>query len=36
VVDGKTFKAKHIVIASGAEPVRLPIKGAEHLALRTR
>lgn len=33
VVDGKTFKAKHVVIASGAEPVRLPIKGAEHLAL---
>ncbi len=33
VVDGKTLKARHIVIAAGAEPVRLPIEGAEHLAL---
>lgn len=33
VVDGKTLKARHIVIAAGAEPVRLPIAGAEHLAL---
>ncbi|PIV32195.1 MAG: NAD(P)/FAD-dependent oxidoreductase [Lysobacterales bacterium CG02_land_8_20_14_3_00_62_12] len=33
VVDGRTLKARHIVIAAGAEPVRLPIKGAEHLAL---
>jgi len=33
VVNGKTLKARHIVIAAGAEPVRLPIKGAEHLAL---
>ncbi|HET9481047.1 MAG TPA: FAD-dependent oxidoreductase, partial [Candidatus Polarisedimenticolia bacterium] len=29
VVDGKTLKARHIVIAAGAEPVRLPIEGAE-------
>jgi len=33
VVDGKTLKARYIVIAAGAEPVRLPIEGAEHLAL---
>ena len=33
VVDGKTLKARQIVIAAGAEPVRLPIEGAEHLAL---
>ena len=33
VVGGKTLKARHIVIAAGAEPVRLPIEGAEHLAL---
>lgn len=32
VVDGKTLKARHIVIAAGAEPVRLPIEGFEHLA----
>ncbi|HUX30217.1 MAG TPA: NAD(P)/FAD-dependent oxidoreductase [Thiobacillus sp.] len=33
VVDGKTLKARQIVIATGAEPIRLPIEGAEHLAL---
>lgn len=31
-VDGRTLKAKHIVIAAGADPVRLPIEGFEHLA----
>ena len=33
VVEGKTLKARHIVIAAGAEPTRLPIEGIEHLAL---
>ncbi|MEX2516148.1 MAG: NAD(P)/FAD-dependent oxidoreductase [Gammaproteobacteria bacterium] len=33
VVEGKTLTAKHIVIAAGAEPARLPIEGVEHLAL---
>ena len=33
VVDGKTLKAKHIVIAAGAEAVELPIEGAEYLSL---
>jgi len=33
LVEGQTLKARHIVIAAGAEPVRLPIKGAEYLAL---
>ena len=33
VVEEKTLKARHIVIATGAEPVQLPIKGVEHLAL---
>lgn len=33
VVDGRTLKARHIVIAAGAEPVRLPIEGTEHLAM---
>ncbi|MFX3658402.1 MAG: dihydrolipoyl dehydrogenase family protein [bacterium] len=32
-VDGRTLKAKHVVIAAGADPVRLPIDGFEHLAL---
>ena len=32
-VQGKTLKARHIVIAAGAEAVKLPIEGAEHLAL---
>ncbi len=32
VVDGVTLRARHIVIAAGAEPVELPIEGAEHLA----
>ncbi|MGH8647300.1 MAG: dihydrolipoyl dehydrogenase family protein [Gammaproteobacteria bacterium] len=32
-VEGKTLKARHIVIAAGAEPVKLPIEGAEQLAL---
>lgn len=31
-VEGKTLKARHIVIAAGAEAVKLPIEGAEHLA----
>ncbi len=33
VVEGETLKARHIVIAAGAEPVQLPIDGFEHLAL---
>ena len=33
LVEGKVLKARHIVIATGAEPVRLPIEGAEHLAI---
>jgi len=33
VVDDTTLTAKHIVIAAGAEPTRLPIEGAEHLIL---
>lgn len=32
VVDGRTLRARHIVIAAGAEPVELPIEGAGHLA----
>jgi len=32
-VAGQTLKARHIVIAAGAEPVQLPIEGAGHLAL---
>lgn len=32
-VKGISLQAKHIVIAAGAEPVKLPINGAEHLAL---
>ncbi len=32
-VDGQTLKARYIVIAAGAEPVKLPIEGAELLAL---
>lgn len=32
-VEGISLQAKHIVIAAGAEPVKLPINGAEHLAL---
>lgn len=31
-VDGETFEAKHIVLANGAEPVKLNIPGEEHLA----
>ena len=31
-VDGETLDAKHIVLASGAEPIRLNIPGEEHLA----
>ncbi len=31
-VDGRTLKAKHIVIAAGADAIRLPIEGFEHLA----
>lgn len=33
VVNGQTLSAKHIVIAAGAEPAKLPIDGAELLAL---
>ena len=33
LVQGKTLKARYIVIAAGAEAVKLPIEGAEHLAL---
>ncbi len=33
VVGEQTLSARHIVIAAGAEPVPLPIEGAEHLAL---
>lgn len=33
VVGDATLSARHIVIAAGAEPVQLPIEGAEHLAL---
>lgn len=33
VVDGRTLQATHIVIAAGAEPVKLPIEGFDHLAL---
>jgi glutathione reductase (NADPH) len=31
VDDGRTLEAKHIVIATGSKPRRLPIEGAEHL-----
>ncbi len=30
-VDGETLEAKHILIAAGAEPVKLHIRGEEHL-----
>ena len=30
-VDGRTVEAKHIVIATGSKPRKLPIEGAEHL-----
>jgi glutathione reductase (NADPH) len=33
VVDETTLMARHVVIAAGAEPARLPIEGFEHLAL---
>lgn len=33
MVEDRALTAKHIVIATGAEPVRLPIDGFEHLAL---
>jgi glutathione reductase (NADPH) len=33
MVGDRMLKARHIVIAAGAEPVRLPIEGAEPLAL---
>lgn len=33
MVEGKTLQARHFVIAAGAEPVRLPIEGFQHLAL---
>ena len=32
-VEGATLTGRHIVIAAGAEPVLLPIEGAEHLTL---
>ncbi|MEW4371290.1 dihydrolipoyl dehydrogenase family protein [Paenibacillus kandeliae] len=31
-IDGKTFQAKHIVIATGAAPAPLDVDGEEHLA----
>ena len=30
-VDGRSIEAKHIVIATGSKPRKLPIEGAEHL-----
>ena len=30
-VDGRTIEARHIVIATGSKPRKLPIEGAEHL-----
>ncbi|HKP27331.1 MAG TPA: NAD(P)/FAD-dependent oxidoreductase [Dongiaceae bacterium] len=30
-VEGRTIEAKHIVIATGSKPRKLPIEGAEHL-----
>ena len=33
LVEGHALKVRHIVIAAGAEAVKLPIEGAEHLAL---
>ncbi|WP_341937416.1 dihydrolipoyl dehydrogenase family protein [Marinimicrobium sp. C2-29] len=33
VVDDTALTARHIVIAAGAEPARLPIEGVEHLVL---
>jgi glutathione reductase (NADPH) len=35
-VGGEHLQARHIVIASGAEPVPLPIRGAEHLTTSDR
>ncbi len=35
-IGDQEFNAKHIVIAAGAEPVTLPIPGAEHLTDSTR
>lgn len=35
-VGGERFAARHIVIASGAEPVALPIPGAEHVITSDR
>ena len=34
-VEGRTLTARYIVIATGAEPVKLPIDGFEHLATST-
>lgn len=34
-VEGRTLTARHIAIATGAEPVKLPIDGFEHLATST-
>ena len=34
-VDGKPLKAGHILLASGARPMTLPIKGSEHLITST-
>lgn len=34
-VEGRSLTARHIVIATGAEPVKLPIDGFEHLATST-
>lgn len=34
-VEGRTLTAPHILIATGAEPVKLPIEGFEHLSTST-
>ena len=35
-IDGERLEARHVVIASGAEPVPLPIQGAEHVTTSDR
>lgn len=35
VVNGDTYQAKHFLIATGAKPAPLPIKGGEHLTTST-
>jgi glutathione reductase (NADPH) len=34
-IDGMTFEARHVLIAAGAEPVKLGISGEEHLVTST-